>query len=658
MGPPCDVCRDLLNIGSTGYYALPLPVRLPCRRCDFVLRLIRKFVPEGTEQNSHTIYLHIYHVAGERCQIQIVGRAKNRDPNYTDDDIDLATIYITAPNYSTWRPPMWPQIEVTRRRVARNSKDSSCIQFVRDNIHNCCSSHGITCSPSGPTAPPRRLVDIGSHHSLVYLKEDLDELYCDSEDGVSYSALSYCWGDPAELVLTKTANIEQHKRGIPREQLPQTIQDAMDISLRVGLRYLWIDCLCIIQDDAADWEAEASKMGTYYGQARLTIAASFSKDACSGIFAQRSEYLDIHTLTIEDDEGIARELDAQRVSGFNPEYDTGNIGPLGERAWTFQENMLSKRVAHFTQTGVIWECDRLLLFEDGWPLEKLDGLKSQLRATGSLSGCWKRVVDTYSQRKLTCLQDKLPALSGIAAAMHHRPGTTWRDHRYVAGLWEETLLYDLLWSSKWKEDVKCAPKRIGGPSWTWASVDAPISYFDRPQSNSMTDFTEITEVDCSPLGKNPYAGFAEGRIEIEGPVTQGKVIFRRISDTCFTYKLVFMPYLDVPYLYFGEPDVRFFPDTALDVNRSDIEPPGRAGLRRVDTVPKSSFEVEQTFLWMCMDDLSHLRSSQWTTAYGLVITELEFRPGYFTRVGYFRCVTRRTWSLDTLPASRRRICLV
>lgn len=475
-----------------------------------------------------------------------------------------------------------------------------------------------------------------------------------------YSALSYRWGDPTELTLTKTTNIEQHKRGILREELPQTIQDGMNISLRLGLRYIWVDCLCIIQDDPSDWEAEAFKMGVYYGQAHLTIAASSSKDACSGFSVPRTKYPDTHTLAMEgDDEGVVYILDAQR----SPELDhsRGNIGMLGERAWAFQENVLSKRVAHFTEAGVIWECNESVLFEDGWPLKTFHGVKSHMRTPGSFTDRWGEIVNSYSERKLTFVRDKLPALSGIAAAMHHRSRTAAPEgYRYVAGLWEETLPRDLLWRSNWKRDPSRTPGLVEGPSWTWASVDAKINYFTTPKlyppdpTMELNDLAVIVRVDCVSQGRNPFAGFAEGCIEIEGPVTRGLVTYNGIQYKEANFEVRFDSIDKNSYLH-----AFFYPDTALDTTRSHaVDPSCSRGFRRVKALP-DPFEAEATFLWICTNCSASYYT--WCDTYGLAVVEVESRPGYFTRVGSLTCRStglQPSWLLDTLPGSRERICLV
>jgi hypothetical protein len=98
--------------------------------------------------------------------------------------------------------------------------------------------------------------------------------------------LSHCWG-PAQLITTTANTIEQRKAGIPLEDLPQTFKDAVSLTRNLGIRYLWIDSLCIKQLDEEDWEAEASKMGSVYSHSYLNIAATSSAEGRGGCFKER-----------------------------------------------------------------------------------------------------------------------------------------------------------------------------------------------------------------------------------------------------------------------------------------------------------------------------------------------------------------------------------
>lgn len=201
---------------------------------------------------------------------------------------------------------------------------------------------------------PARVLDLGPSKSTSVNSPQLTEDFCGP-----YVALSHCWGNTRHIVTEKN-NIECHKNGIPLQHLPKTLQDAIIFTKGIGLRYLWIDSLCIIQDDINDWKNEAAKMADVYRNAYCTIAAAGSKDDQEGIFIKRSEQ-DVCVLRYnaantyiaatyaEDDVAAMLEL---------------HKSPLSNRAWTLQERLLSQRTIHFTTSRVIWECQSQLETED------------------------------------------------------------------------------------------------------------------------------------------------------------------------------------------------------------------------------------------------------------------------------------------------------
>lgn len=201
---------------------------------------------------------------------------------------------------------------------------------------------------------PARLLDVGpsgSHSKLVQLKENVRG---------PYIALSHSWGKTRHIV-TEKKNIESHKKGIPLDSLPKTFQDAVELTKGIGLRYIWIDSLCIIQDDMNDWKNEASKMAEVYRNARCTVAATGSKGDQEGIFLERPQ---------QDVISLRYNAANTYVAATNSEEDVAamkelHISPLSTRAWTMQERLLSRRIIHFTQSRVIWECRTRSETEDG-----------------------------------------------------------------------------------------------------------------------------------------------------------------------------------------------------------------------------------------------------------------------------------------------------
>ena len=175
-----------------------------------------------------------------------------------------------------------------------------------------------------------------------------------------YVALSHCWGGSSHCRTTKSS-LEQHKNAIKIMELPKTIQDVVFIVRKLGLRYLWVDSLCIIQDDEDDWLQEAGRMAAVYEGAYLAIAASASADGSGGCFVSREPQELVRFPCQKGDEtsghmylGIVDEDAAERI--FH--------GPLNARAWVLQEHLFARRTVHFAADQIYWECDKFLVGQD------------------------------------------------------------------------------------------------------------------------------------------------------------------------------------------------------------------------------------------------------------------------------------------------------
>ena len=245
--------------------------------------------------------------------------------------------------------------------TANSDKMLKTIKFWLDDcvqLHSKCREPDKLQHDQALLKFPARLLDAGPfegyYNNSLKLKENVFG---------PYVALSHSWGK-ARHIVTEKVNIESHKRGIPLDDLPKTFQDAVELTKRIGLRYIWIDSLCIIQDDLHDWKKEAAKMANVYRNAYCTVAATGSKGDQEGIFLQRSPQdvfqmpynaANTHIAATYNEEDVAAMLELHQ-------------SPLSTRAWTMQERLLSRRIIHFTGTRVIWECCTRSETEDGLAL--------------------------------------------------------------------------------------------------------------------------------------------------------------------------------------------------------------------------------------------------------------------------------------------------
>jgi hypothetical protein len=190
-------------------------------------------------------------------------------------------------------------------------------------------------------------------------KIDVRLVESDMEKG-RYIALSHCWGSVQHCTLT-SRTLPEFKSSIPWHILPKTFQDAIIFSTKLDVYYIWIDALCIIQDDPTDWEIESAKMADIYQDSYLTLAATGSSNDVGGCFPPgesatiAAEYqLSVRRSLFHSHHIMAR----KKVThwAWPPSKASANVHPLLSRGWAFQERILSPRVLHFCKEELLWEC--------------------------------------------------------------------------------------------------------------------------------------------------------------------------------------------------------------------------------------------------------------------------------------------------------------
>ena len=307
----------------------------------------------------------------------------------------------------------------------------------------------ITSTPES-SVPTVRLVDAGCHFQSPYV------------------ALSHCWGTPGKRpICTVKENIEIHKAQVPWSRLSQTFKDACTLCFGLGIHYLWIDSLCIVQDDPADWKQEASIMGRIYEEATFTIAASSAADSSQGLFGVRAANMFAELPYHQDQMEKKGSIYAYMPLG-SPGL-TIERSPLNERAWVLQEYVLSRRTAHFTKQGVIWSCGR----DPAATRDEFDGGGSHV-----VPNTWVAMIRDYSKRKLTFKTDKLVAIQGLASSWSRRYRKT-----YYNGVFLEDMPHCLRWSWSGMTDERLV-RDVGNdiPSWSWASTTGSVD-FDTPEGS-------------------------------------------------------------------------------------------------------------------------------------------------------------------------------
>lgn len=336
-----------------------------------------------------------------------------------------------------------------------------------------------TCDASHPECNrlvsrlPTRVIDVGPPDGSAAPRLLVSAQSCPIE--ARFIALSHCWGSVSGQLKTMKTSISAHQECLPMDRLPQTFRDAVTVTRFLGVRYLWIDSLCIVQDDKEDWSRESALMASIYTNAYLTIAATASEDSSGGLFRERkppleAEFQALGVSKVED----RADLDVHRFSFLNsPPFETLlSKSPLFKRGWTLQETILSRRMVHFTSSQLVWQCWSGLQSEDG-SLHRARRDKSYLPVSIStpseIRSSWRSWIIDYSKRKLSKAADKMATLTGLTKYIQAE-----KKDEPLLGLWKNDLVEDLLWR-RWLGDEDEAKPRIDAfPTWTWMSLEVPI----------------------------------------------------------------------------------------------------------------------------------------------------------------------------------------
>jgi hypothetical protein len=340
-------------------------------------------------------------------------------------------------------------------------------------------------------------------------------------------------------LLTTTRNIDDRMRSISMNILPATFRDAVTITRNLGIRYIWIDSLCIIQNSKEDWEHEAARMADVYKNSYVTIAAESSGNSHEGILKRRyNEFEPIEVPFNSQSHNIYTSMYLRPVQDDWETSIMGSKSKLCSRAWVLQESMLAPRTLHYGSQQIFWECKSFSHAEGdvtpippsprerewSWSRNKrfLSDVTSGSDERSTIAGKdvlymrWNTILENYSSRKMTNLSDVFPALAGLASEFNLR-----LQDRYVAGLWKSDLHRGLLWRVVEPETCKAAvPYRA--PSWSWGSKvgqivgirDADYIIGDY-RAGLEAEVTLESRVDAS-AALNPYGEVSKGVLKIRG----------------------------------------------------------------------------------------------------------------------------------------------
>jgi hypothetical protein len=464
-------------------------------------------------------------------------------------------------------------------------------------------------------------------------------------------------------------------------------RDAIVISRRLHIPYIWIDSLCIIQDSMEDWLAESAKMGWVYKNSFLCIAATAATDNRSELLHKKelehSRPLVHNNLVIcEDivmpnpDPSMSKLVQCDRLRTL---VDWGvELAPLNQRGWVFQERMHAPRIIHCTTDEYVWECCRGITTESHPTWTKGSGVAkdtwAQIRSMGALSKEWPsaavktkktlallerwgEVITTYSGLGLSQVDDKLVACSAIVTSMQPFLGD------YVAGLWKEYLPSQLLWHHDTMCGVRSGEKHHlrerRRPSWSWASLDCrvrlPFYYdgsYDREYISQMSRHMDrLIDLQASPLIKILDVGSVnDGCIRLMGrlfPIYRSVPFGYRLDTKAPDMKAILNHTKHVTWVW-DDQDSRALSESEKAILDAALQPYtveemntlSQGSMRRLELLHEKRLMCHNPTLtdMYCLPVLpsrSPILSENWPHAEGLVVERLGESGDQFRRVGYF-----------------------
>ncbi|KAL7910809.1 heterokaryon incompatibility domain-containing protein [Trichoderma velutinum] len=389
---------------------------------------------------------------------------------------------------------------------------------------------------------PTRLIHVGSKResSLIRLVES--DTHADmAEEPQPYLALSYCWGKKSPSLTTTRSNYSHLKTSISFDALPKTYQDTVRIARALGVKYIWIDALCIIQDDVADWEKESQVMAEIFRNSLVTIIPLRTTSSDDG-FLERNPSIKIPYHSAEWNvsgsyflrhipfsyENAESALRCSPSFSDRPLYLEIENSVWHTRGWTFQEDMFAMRKLYIGQLMMHWDSLKpidILRTEDKIIDDKLDRIGNAKSSIIHTSTPWRGDYDyegwynpilEYSHKKLTYETDRLPAVSSYAKLIASKSGDT-----YLAGLWKKNLHRGLLWKirrrGRWtfrqlKGFLKRPPQYVA-PSWSWARIRSDLTM---DNSDRMELECEVLEAETKAHGGDIYGRVSGGHLLLRG----------------------------------------------------------------------------------------------------------------------------------------------
>ncbi|KAF2496592.1 HET-domain-containing protein [Lophium mytilinum] len=446
-------------------------------------------------------------------------------------------------------PMPWPSMHHPTTMVSGDTSSTESLLWAQARLRECQEYHpdcsGTHESHGSPL--PTRVLDVGVASADISLDNPKDQLpkvrlLVTSGEAAPYVCLSHRWLPVSEMTRTTQSTLQEYLQNIPWSDLTQRFQDAIVFTRRLGIRYIWIDSICIVQDDEEDWQKESVEMWSIFARSTLTLFASGAegqntypvlRSDADGLFWKPTPVA--QSLTLRPRNAGVDKWEVRLRPQLRPLHNLlvplvpSSLvenpvphSPLLRRGWVYQERLLSPRILHFGPDELIWECATMLRCECGFEpnisrvphpkknhafaqrvaradmskAESMSGLKASIDTrfarvdmskAESMSGLrasidtrfardllitrWHKIVEEYSGLDFTFSSDRLIALTGLAKQFEYLG-------KYYAGLWEHSLVEDMLWQRHASETQRQQLPLWRAPTWSWASIDGQVTYYE------------------------------------------------------------------------------------------------------------------------------------------------------------------------------------
>jgi len=446
----------------------------------------------------------------------------------------------------------------------RSTRDQKCMERIQAWTKLCLRKHrdcNTRANMSRKSADylPARLLSVDSRYQLQLIETNKSAHL----EKYRYATLTHRWQQSTGFKLLRS-NLNLWTRRIAILSLPPVFRDAVRLCRSLDIPYLWIDALCIVQDDTTDKAREISRMGHIYENAYLNIGAT----AAAQVDARRSDglFVDRHKFAESNDFLLLQ----VRRSDYNDHHylqqttagSRLNYSNLMSRGWVIQERLLSPRSVYCGQQ-LEWECCELLAREyypDGeasqfnysyWGHGRPFKMRCMLKdnSLGYTGGdllakkyeTWIYLIWMFRRCDLTYPSDCLPALSGLAKNFSRE-----MDDEYLAGLWRKDLFRELLWyhdlNPRYNTSMGTSPEEYrgrcchsetveqtltprGAPTWSWASKNIRVNFIFFGLSFPLSEVRRtcvVEDVAVDLVGSDPTGNVTGGYIRLKAPMRTTK----------------------------------------------------------------------------------------------------------------------------------------